>query len=1370
MLYPKSTSFQSVIALSLHKYFLTVLGLMFFSFSMSWGQEEVEFKQYTVEDGLTSNEVSHIIQDQRGWLWIATANGLNRFDGRVFKTYRHDPSNPNSLINDFVISIYEDRSGMIWIGTIAGLDRYDPVSDQFFHYLHQSGQFQSLSSNVINCILEDQLGNIWIGTDRGLNRFVHTTGKFEVFQSRPNGNGNSGDDYIYKMIEDQQGFIWSATSNGLYRFDHSTKKLIQFGFNSNDQESLNVGKVWSFHEDREGGIWVGTEAGGLFLFDPATQTFDHFQPDSNTKWNNDFYSIYEGEEGKLWLGAKGKLFGFETKTRKFNTHLPKLKTPSNSEQKIISIFQDREGSIWIGTNDEGIYSFRWKETNSQLNQHDPNNPFSLSNNVIQSIYKDRSGDYWLGTQRGLNLLNPITQQCIIYLPNSNDQHEPFNSENSITAILEDRNQNLWIGTQNGLKRFDRKNKQFFHYWHDPGDSTTIGGNRIRSLFEDQGGRLWIVVYDGGLNLYDPGSDSFTQYLTSFKPVFDVCGDYDGHLWVGTFDGLIQFDPAKKVALSFRHDPNDIHSISSNVILDIYEDSHNRLWIGTNAGLNLLHRESKHTFEHFLQKDGLAHPMVLEIKEDNQNNLWLSDGNGISVFQPDNRMFNNYSIIDNFELTFGTHIYPNPETQKMWLGTENGLIIIHPDSLPYNDYKPPVYISSLSTYQSKRKESGFQEINAPWAKTAITLPFGQNTFTAEFAILSYKNPAENEAAYKLEGVSDEWIPLGSKREATFSNLRPGNYTLRVKGSNNDGVWNEKGASLEITILPPWWLTFWAKLAYVLLAVGTLYNLYRFQLRRKLALAETKRLQELDAVKTKLFTNITHEFRTPLTVIQGMADHTIDQEGNLVPEKHLENAQLIKRNSAQLLTLVNQMLDLRKLESGALPLRMQQGDVIQYLRYLTESFHSHARNKEVGLHFLTEQKELMMDYDPEKLLYIVSNLLSNAIKFTPRDGNVYMSVNSRQSTVGSQDAGGEILELKVKDSGIGIEAEKLPHIFDRFYQADDSVTRQGEGSGIGLALCRELVKLLGGEIKVSSELGQGSVFTVTLPITKEAVVKEVETAGMEEKVLGFAAPAALAIQTIPTKNGEDDLPLALIIEDNPDVTRYLNTCLEQDYKILTSMDGQTGIETAIDVIPDIIISDVMMPKKDGYEVCDILKNDERTSHIPIILLTAKADLDSRIKGLAGGADAYLAKPFHREELQVRLEQLIELRKKLQETYSGLEPSETSLGNTSIENEFLRKVRQIVEEQMEDSEFGIVQLCRAIGLSRSQLFRKLKALTGKSASLVIRSIRLQRARKLLQTTDLNVSEVAYEVGFKDLAYFSKCFLEEYGETPSSVKAGYS
>lgn len=515
-------------------------------------------------------------------------------------------------------------------------------------------------------------------------------------------------------------------------------------------------------------------------------------------------------------------------------------------------------------------------------------------------------------------------------------------------------------------------------------------------------------------------------------------------------------------------------------------------------------------------------------------------------------------------------------------------------------------------------------------------------------------------------------------------------------------------------------------------------------------KNEKLVELDELKSRFFTNIAHELRTPLTIVSGMASQIKEN-----PEQWLEKGlKMIMRNSRSLLNLVNQILDLRKLEAGKLQLQIVQGDVIQYLHYVFESFHSLAESKDLQLHFLTDESKLMMDYDPEKFLRIISNLLSNAIKYTPSGGNIYLQV----------DQNAEQFHIRVKDTGIGISAEKLPYIFDRFYQVDDSITRQGEGTGIGLALTRELVKLMNGDIRVESTPGKGSTFYLSLPISRVAPLESTINQSAKDFVPQLPAQTD-AISHLEATDKE--LPSLLIVEDNPDVVQYLKVCLEGLYHLDIANDGQVGIDKAIEQVPDIIISDVMMPVKDGFELCETLKTDERTSHIPIILLTAKTDYESRITGLRRGADAYLAKPFNKQELIIWLEKLLALRSTLQKRYGSLDAVlVTKDATTQQEDEFILKVRKAVEDHIDNEDFSIVQLCRAVNLSRAQLHNKIKALTGRSTSNYIRTIRLHHAKELLHNSDLNISQVAYEVGFRDPKYFSKTFLEEFGTLPGDFR----
>jgi len=699
---------------------------------------------------------------------------------------------------------------------------------------------------------------------------------------------------------------------------------------------------------------------------------------------------------------------------------------------------------------------------------------------------------------------------------------------------------------------------------------------------------------------------------------------------------------------------------------------------------------------------------------------------------------------------------------MVIGYRRGLGFFHPDSLVPNKEIPLPYLTSIKVFEQE-----FNTDTSLFNLHQIELIHKQNFLTFEYSAIALRPNDMLRFFHQLEGVDRDWVET-PRRFASYSNLSPGDYIFRVKVENGYNEPSEQTSYLKIIIYPPWWKTWWAYCLYILVLGSILFGFYRYQLKRQLIQREAVQLRKLNTLKSQLYTNITHEFRTPLTVILGMVDEI---KSRLKPgdiNRFEESLNMIKRSGGNLLHLVSQMLDLSKLESGKLELQCVQADIIPYLQYLTESFQSLADSKGIKLVFYNEIKEVIMDHDPDKLFNIISNLLSNAIKFTPSGGKVIFHVNK------SHETSSEKLILKIKDTGIGIPAKELPHIFDRFYQVDGSSTRPGEGTGIGLSLTKELVILMKGKINVKSQPGEGCEFTVSLPVTQNALRQE---AGFKDRPATLEIEDKQEIQTAmePTLLNSpeyllpniDDQPLTLIVEDSQDVAKYIASCLGKEYKIHFAKDGQEGINKAFELIPDIIICDVMMPEKDGFEVCSTLKQDERTSHIPIIMLTARATKEDKLKGLTSGADAYLSKPFDKKELLIRIEKIIELRRHLLEKYSSRKHKlKSTLSNDNIEDGFLQKIISAVEKNIDDSHFGTLQVAHAIGMSESQLYRKLKALTGKSTAVFIRTIRLHKARELLTTTSLNVSEIAYETGFSDPAWFSRVFKEEFGVSPNTFR----
>ncbi len=651
--------------------------------------------------------------------------------------------------------------------------------------------------------------------------------------------------------------------------------------------------------------------------------------------------------------------------------------------------------------------------------------------------------------------------------------------------------------------------------------------------------------------------------------------------------------------------------------------------------------------------------------------------------------------------------------------------------------------------------------------SIVLRHDQNTLNLEYVALHYDNPEKIQYKYQLSGLHDHWIEAGNQRIARFTDLPPGHYQFKVLAANPDGVWSTSPAVVDIVIRPPWYWTTWSKLCYLSLFLGCVAGLYQIQLRRRLELAETEKLRELDQVKSRLYTNITHEFRTPLTVIQGLAQQIKGQD-------KLKNT--IERSSVNLLNLVNQMLDLSRLDAGQMQAQYVQGDVVGYLKYLLQSFESMARSNKIRLHFIAQMGSFYMDYDPDKMLKITANLLSNAIKFTEAGGDVYLMVSTNElihertdwkSRIKSILPTKESLILQVKDTGIGISEEDLNKIFDRFYQVPDGGGHhKSEGTGIGLAYTNELVRLLDGEIYVESEVDKGSLFSVILPVSREYPMT---TDPLNFMGSGGRQYEKQDVEPIQLLENDDNLPLVLIVEDNPDVLDYIMQCLFERFRLTTARNGEQAINKILDIIPDLVVSDVMMPAKDGFALCDEIKNNFRTSHIPVILLTAKSDAVSRITGLRAGADAYLSKPFDAEELVVRVEQLIGSRRRLQERYGqGISSISLHTRDTQYQKEdsFILELQSSILDHLEDEQFDSGRLAQVMGMSLSQLYRKIKALTGKSTAVYIRSIRLTRAYEMLRQTDKTISEIAFEVGFKDAAYFSKCFRESYGDSPRSMR----
>jgi signal transduction histidine kinase/DNA-binding response OmpR family regulator len=848
-------------------------------------------------------------------------------------------------------------------------------------------------------------------------------------------------------------------------------------------------------------------------------------------------------------------------------------------------------------------------------------------------------------------------------------------------------------------------------------------------------------------------------------------------------GLNKFDKKEEKFYSYKHDPNNPNSISNNLVSTIYQDKNGVLWIGTEGGgLNRLVPSDKEefppTFIQYRQKDGLSNDFVYGILEDKHHNLWLSTKNGLSKFNPDAvddkgiampSAFRNYYAYDGFqdnEFTFGSN-FKNSKSE-MFLGGPNGFNAFYPDSLKENLTIPPVVITDFKVLNKNYDlDTSITEIDK------IILSHNENFFSFEFAVLDYIAPEKNNYAYKLDGLENDWNYVDNRNFAHYTNLSPGKYVFRVKGSNNNGIWNEEGTSIRIIITPPWWKSWWAYVSYVCLLFGLIYFVRRYELNRqylkhswKLKQMEADKFQEIDRMRSRFFANISHEFRTPLTLIKGPVQQMLskDFKGNI--EKQY---QMILRNTNRLMQLINQLLDLSKLESGQIKLRTSPEDIIPLMKGLAQSFESLSNQRNITLQFQSYENKIIAYIDRDKFEKIIVNLLSNAFKFTPEGGKIIVDFGMPKVELKTNS---KIATISISNSGPGIPAERLDKVFDRFYKADESYTKDSEGTGIGLALTKELVELHHGEIKVKSEAGKGATFTIHLPLGKkhllpEEIIPEPTEISSKTEMDSIEFEPLLSSETkveTTSHQGVKDSPTLLIVEDNPDMRDYMHGCLESCYSIREAENGEKGIQQALRYSPDLIISDIMMPKMDGFQFCAKIKTDERTSHIPVILLTAKASGESKIEGLETGADDYLTKPFDTRELQVRIKNLIEQRRQLQEKFRrGIIVQPGDIAVTSIDEQLLQRAINAVENNISDPAFDTAAMAKEVGASRMLLHTKLKALTGQSTGEFIRTLRLKRAAHLLQQGYGNVSQVAFDVGFQSLSYFAKTFRKQFGQSPS-------
>ncbi len=1368
--------------------------------------QSIRFNQLTVEDGLSNNIVNSVIQDKYGFMWFATEDGLNRYDGYGYKIFRHDPEDPNTISDNSIWALTEDREGNLWIGTKAGgLDKYNPITEKFTHWEIKS---EVAEENSINIIYEDRKGNIWIGTYKdGLYKFNPSTNKFDHWNASPNDEKSLSHNYIQDIIEDDDGNIFIGTYIGLNKFNPEFPQngFENFYYDSENPNSLSDNLIWGFsksvlHPDV---IWTCT-LNNLTKFNPKNLTFERIKVDNpnNLQYGESINSVVEeivdGDE-IIWLGSYSGLIRVNlTKGSSKRFLHDEQNVQSLNSNQINKIFKDRTGVLWIITED-GVNYFTPKSTSfNYLITSVTNSDFliELKKKNITAIHRSNNEKIWIGTENGLYLLDAIkTNPKLEKVAKFEGYH--------IWSLTSQKNNELWVGTfGKGLKQFNYKENKITSWDLSNPKIQTQSVYYNKTLLTDSKNNIWVGYWGVGAARINPETGESKVWLSepgnpnslSHNDVWVIKEDHFGRIWLGTNGGGLNLFEDKNGGIFHHwiHSEESENSLGSNNIYSICEaknlndikDSETVLWIGTSDGLNkfvvrntglnsdLNDVEAKNSF--YTVKDGLSDNSINSIIEDENGNLWLGTGSGISFFDVSKNTFTNFSSADGIN---GTLMNPESslllENGLILIGSTKGLNIFNPEHIKLSSYKPNLVITGFLLFNKSVHIGDNSPLKTSTIKQhEITLSHDQDVFSFEFAALDYNSSKSIQYAYKMEGFDKDWVYSGTRRFVTYTNLDPGEYEFKVKSTNADGIWNDNITSISILMNPPWWRTLWAYGLYLALIVLGLLGIRKFELSRtklrnelRLREIEVRNKSELEEVKSRFFANLSHEFRTPLMLIKGPLEKLKNKGTN---KSDSESIDLIERNSERLQGLIDQLLELSQLEKATIPLKAKRINLVATLKGLLAAFESLAIQKNIELKFENNFNSESCWIDRDKLEKIINNLLSNAFKFTSQGGRVIVGVGEILSD------GKQFAELKISDTGSGIAKEKIDKIFDRFFQVDDSMHRSYGGSGIGLALVKEFVDLHKWNISVDSVVGQGTDFKIRIPMWDDYLsanekidIESIETlnnSNIKKSEQEKPLHTSRIEKQVQLAENPNNIPSLLIVDDSEDVRKYLYSLLEDDYKISLAENGEEGIKVASETNPDLIISDVMMPSMDGMEFCNKIKSNWMTSDIPVILLTAKASTESKLEGLEIGADDYLTKPFDSRELFTRIKNLLEQRRRLRDKYNkDIQIKAETSDLNSADSEFINKALELLEKYIDKTNFGTEQLAKELFVSRTQLHRKILTITGQAPGEFIRIFKLKRAAQLLLDGKFSVTQVAYEIGFSSPAQFTRAFTKQFNCLPS-------
>lgn len=1384
------------------RFLLIILSLSLF---FNEGLKAQNDRFYSSHDGFSGTILYGFFQDSKGTLWIPTYSGLNRFDGYNFKVYQQDLADSTTLNSTNTNVVFEDSSGNLWIGTNYGLNQYVYKHDNF-KQIHLFVKNKEIPLTV-RSILEDKNKFIWLITTHGLVKFNPKDGKYDFYNHQFNSDGfPSYSQYNQAIIDSKGNLIIGTEDFGVLVFNIKKSRFQNF----QDYTGINYlfpdRTVLCVHQNKRGQIIFGTQKGGLVLYEPSHGKFKQvsFSNNPSNPLNGGIYSIITDRRGVTWVGTeRNGLKTYDSDRNELidaNQLIDQL--PDKNKAKFYC-YEDHSGDLWFGIPFRGIYHkiSSVKLFHSIGNSKKPS--MELSHFIVKSILHDSKGNLWVGTDGGgLNVLYKGAKEFDLF---THSGGAATLLDKAIIKLYEDRRGWIWIGTYlEGLYCYQESKKMLKHY-DIPGSDKERWNNYTTTFTEDAKGNLWIGTNGGGLFHMDVEKEIISQANFPIPPDPDTREGWDGKtetigrfinvlkfnadstLWVGTYNGLFAWNKKKDQLSAFTMGAGNL---ASDVVFTLAKDKLDNIWIGTLSGLYSYNPQT-HVWENFTTEDGLCGNTIMAIEPDDRNNLWISTTMGISKLNLQTKIFQNYYEYDGLPCNeYRPDASFKDEKGNLYFGGVDGLVFFHPDSIKDNPEIPNLVFTSFKIFNQEVKNEPHnpQSIlrKAINETDTIVLDYSQKSFTLEFAAINFTVPEKIKYAVQLKGFSDDWDYKDYKqRYATYTNLNPGTYWLQVKSTNLDGVWIDQPRQLFLIIQPPYWLTWWAYLVYLAVLLSAIYwgrkiSLSRISMKNQLHLEqlEGEKQKEIGQAKMRFFTNVSHELRTPLTMIVAPLERLVNSSLDEAQKKLVD---YVYRSTKRLERMVNQLLELHKIENVKLKLQAQPIDLVGFLAEITRLFEETAIEQQIHLSFEPTCEELIGWIDPDKMDKVMFNLLSNAIKFTPAAGLITISLTPVHRGEGEQslvnmDAGRFI--IAVSDTGSGMSQAHQKRIFERFYQIENKEKGPNIGTGIGLHLAKELVEIQHGTLTLESNEETGSTFFIHLPLgNKHLSSDEMEPVSVQYSLVS-AQYSLLSAQNLvlsdPDLSGSvvsDEnsglsvyKKLVLLIEDDGDILNYLEDELASDYHILKAKNGTDGWKMAFERIPDLIISDIMMPGMDGLQLCKKIKTTIETSHIPVILLSAKTSVEQEIEGLEMDADDYVHKPFNASLLKVKVEKMIESREKLKHYFStstSFVAKEMTV--TSADEKFLQKAIDFVKDHLSDPELNVEKMGQFLAISRVHLYRKLKAITNQNPTEFIRTIRLKQSAYLLSKGKLNVSEIAYMVGFNSHQYFTNSFQKYFNMSPT-------